>query len=107
MPEFQMEFRLIENEYSRNHPAKFDSVINSEVILNAHVLVLIPSLGCNGIGHRLGRGGGYYDRWKKTFDKCLKVGILPTEVTGIDFPAEKHDIRLDLVITDKGILDFR
>jgi len=106
LPENQMEFRLMENDHSRKNPGNVPEIIAPGEYLASDDIVLVPSLGCDPSGYRLGRGGGYYDRWRDSFEKCCKAGILPSGVTQIAFPAEKHDLRLDLVITEKGIVDF-
>ena len=66
-------------------------------------LVLIPSLGLHPQGYRLGRGGGYYDRWLPrlpasalTVAAVAADGILPFG------PLEAHDARLDMAITEHG-----
>lgn len=68
-------------------------------------LCMIPSLACNGRGYRLGRGGGYFDRYFSQYPaakKSLKVSLLPTELTEIHFPEQLHDLKLDEVLTDTG-----
>lgn len=66
---------------------------------------LIPSLACNVRGYRLGRGGGYFDRYFSQHPgakKSLKVSLLPTELTEIHFAEQLHDLKLDEVLTDTG-----
>lgn len=68
-------------------------------------LCLLPSLACNSSGYRLGRGGGYFDRYfaaNPTAKKCRKVSVLPVELTEIHFAEQLHDLKLDEVLTDTG-----
>lgn len=58
-------------------------------------LVIVPLLGCDVKGNRIGYGKGFYDRFlEKCRPDCLKVGVgffPPLK----EIPAEKHDIALD------------
>jgi 5-formyltetrahydrofolate cyclo-ligase len=61
-------------------------------------------LGFNERGFRLGRGGGFYDKLLSNED-ILKIGI--SESIGlVDFQEEKHDVRMDYIVTEQGILNF-
>lgn len=68
--------------------------------------VLLPALGCNPQGVRLGRGGGYYDRSRDFLSRGRKMALLPEGCTGLSFPAEAHDMRLDLVLTENKTVFF-
>jgi 5-formyltetrahydrofolate cyclo-ligase len=65
---------------------------------------LIPGLGFDLSGHRLGRGGGYYDRLLNGATG-MKIGV------GYDcqifdaLPFESHDIGVDYVVTETRIVD--
>lgn len=65
-------------------------------------IVLIPSLGCNSGGFRLGRGGGYYDRRKNDLILARKITLLPEVLANLEFLEESHDLKLDLIITEAG-----
>lgn len=63
--------------------------------------VLVPGLGFSTAGHRLGRGGGFYDRLlagraRSAFKLgvCFSLQLLET------IPIEAHDSVLDAVISD-------
>ena len=74
--------------------------------LTSSDIIVIPSVATNKSGYRLGRGGGYYDRYKIILKDCLKITILPETLYGIDFKEEAHDIKLDAFITNTSIINF-
>lgn len=66
-------------------------------------LALIPCLTANEKGERLGHGAGFYDRFLegvKTEKICLCFG----ELLSPHIPTDKHDIKMDYVITENGTI---
>ena len=66
--------------------------------LNATVW-LIPGLGFDKAGTRLGRGGGFYDRLLAPIQATL-IGVAYHNQLRENLPAELHDIRMHDVVTD-------
>jgi len=66
-------------------------------------VMLVPGLGFTEQGHRLGRGGGFYDRWLAGFNG-KKIGLCFEEQLLQALPTESHDVVMDLVVTDKRVL---
>lgn len=62
-------------------------------------LVIVPALACDRNGYRLGYGGGFYDRFLKDFDGT-KISCVPKELVLDTIYPEKHDIKMDMIITD-------
>lgn len=72
-------------------------------------MVLLPLLGFDQHGARLGTGGGYYDRalaFPRTFRKPLLVGYGYEQQKVESIPTEPWDIRLDAMATEQGIYTF-
>jgi 5-formyltetrahydrofolate cyclo-ligase len=68
-------------------------------------LVVIPGLGYDYSGNRLGYGAGYYDRLLSETKKKLIVIAPAYEEQIVDMiPAEEHDMKVDIIVTDKRIL---
>lgn len=62
--------------------------------------VIVPMLGFDDSLHRLGYGGGYYDRFLATQPQAQKIGVC-FELGHVDkLPTEAHDIRMDIIITE-------
>lgn len=61
--------------------------------------LLVPCLGYNRHGYRLGYGGGFYDRTLARAPRPATVGIAYSCLQA-DFPDDSHDIALDTVLTE-------
>ena len=68
------------------------------VALNRLDLALVPGLGFDARGHRLGRGKGHYDRLLAGFTG-MKIGVAFDFQIVAEVPREPHDIALDAVVT--------
>lgn len=66
-------------------------------------LILVPGVAFDQKGHRLGFGRGFYDRLLKQ-TKGYKVGLAFSEQMVPVLPIEEHDVPLDLIITDQGLI---
>ncbi len=68
----------------------------------AHDLMLVPALGVDAAGYRLGYGGGYYDR---VLAHCpAETAVLaPASLRVERLPHESHDVPVKAVITETGI----
>ncbi len=64
-------------------------------------VILVPGLGYTADGARIGRGGGYYDRYLQTWGRDLfKIGVCHRVQLLMEIPAEPYDQRVDIVVTD-------
>jgi 5-formyltetrahydrofolate cyclo-ligase len=69
-------------------------------------VVVVPCVGFTADGHRLGYGGGYYDRWLAANSHVVAIGIawsfarIELEV----FAARPHDVPLALIVTEAGVV---
>lgn len=64
-------------------------------------LMIVPGAAFDRAGRRLGRGGGFYDRYLSSprAAAIYKIGVcLPCRLVG-EVPAEAHDTPMDIVIT--------
>ena len=66
--------------------------------LNRLDLALVPGVGFDPAGHRLGRGRGYYDRILAEV-AGTRCGVGFDEQMGPEIPAEPHDMILNCILT--------
>jgi 5-formyltetrahydrofolate cyclo-ligase len=73
-------------------------------------LVIAPLLAFDGKGGRLGQGAGHYDRTLANLRKARPVFMLGLAYAGQqvdDIPVERHDQRLDAILTETGYIEVR
>jgi 5-formyltetrahydrofolate cyclo-ligase len=67
-------------------------------------LIILPMLGFDRTGRRIGYGAGYYDRFLAKNQKLRKIGIAFACQEYENLPADEHDITMDSIITEEGIV---
>lgn len=63
---------------------------------------IVPGLAFDKKCNRLGYGGGYYDKYLKTFVKRMTLGVAYSEQIVDSVPVTNRDEALDLVVTPTG-----
>lgn len=68
-------------------------------------LVVIPGVAFDLQKHRMGYGKGLFDKFLTDIrDNCTKIGIcFDVQLQG-NIPCEKHDILMDMIITEKRVI---
>lgn len=100
LPNERMNFyRLSDVDATARGPWGVREPISDEIVRPE--LVFAPGLAFDPIGHRLGTGGGWYDR--VLADISLKVGVVFDGQIVNEVPIETHDIGMNWVASDKGI----
>lgn len=75
-----------------------------EVGLEEIDLAIIPAVGFDRRGHRMGRGGGFYDRFlARPQLRALTVGITFDQQVLAKLPVLSHDQAVQMIVTDSGI----
>lgn len=72
-------------------------------------IVIVPLVAFDSVGHRLGYGGGFYDRTLDLLREAGEVraiGLAYAAQQGPDLPTHDNDHRLDAVVTEAGVLTF-
>jgi 5-formyltetrahydrofolate cyclo-ligase len=71
-------------------------------------LIIVPGACFTTAGYRIGYGGGYYDSFlTKHANGALKVGFCYDRFLVDSIPVEEHDVPVDLIITEKEIIDTK
>jgi 5-formyltetrahydrofolate cyclo-ligase len=75
-------------------------------------LLLVPLLAFDSEGHRLGYGGGFYDRTLFALKngpgfgiRAIGIGFSGQEIASL--PVAAHDVALDGILTEQGLRAFR
>ena len=66
---------------------------------------LIPCIACDRKGRRLGRGGGYYDRFLAG-SGFTKVALCRQVMLREELPSEDFDETVDFIVTEDALFDF-
>ena len=72
-------------------------------------LIIVPLVGFDRRGHRIGQGGGYYDRTLadlRQSGKILAVGLAFSVQECLNIADEIHDEPLDRIVTEKETIEF-
>ena len=103
---YQMDFF----KWSKNDPLKINKYgipepVSSKILYPD--ILLVPLVGYDSNLNRLGYGGGFYDRYLEKISKIKKIfkiglGFSYQEIKKI--PINKHDKKLDLIVTEKKII---
>ncbi len=91
--------RLVRHRWGLLEPATTAPLVPLEEI----ELVLVPGVGFDEHGGRLGYGGGYYDRLLPQL-AAVKVGIAHQASCIQTVPCDEHDCRMDWLVRPDGLI---
>jgi len=84
-------------------PWKIREPISEERIVPQ--IVLLPALAFDAKGHRLGMGGGWYDKTLAHLEGVLRIGVCFETQLLKKVPSEPHDLSVDYVASGSGWFD--
>ncbi|MDA8412800.1 MAG: 5-formyltetrahydrofolate cyclo-ligase [Desulfobacteraceae bacterium] len=72
-------------------------------------LIVVPGVAFDHCGHRIGYGKGYYDRFLRHPGRKAHLVGLCHDFQLVDgaIPAEEHDMRMELIVTDRRIVHIK
>ena len=94
-------------EWTNKDPLKINKYGIAEPVLLKKVypnIIFVPLVAYDANLNRLGYGGGFYDRYLEKTKKILKIGLAFSYQKLKKIPTNKHDHKLDFVITEKEII---
>lgn len=83
-------WQIVSTDNSNDVPQKFD-------------VVIVPMLGFDRRLHRIGYGGGYYDRLLAEHPEAHKIGVCFDTGKIEQIPVQEHDIPMDVIVTEAAI----
>ena len=95
---FEHERRFVANRWDISEPASRSNIPAEDIDL-----VVVPGLGFDLSGHRIGYGGGFYDTLFEQVDS-FKLGMVIDDCLLDHFPADPHDVPVNCIITGSRTL---
>ena len=81
---------------------KFYSPCIKSITINPKIIIT-PSLAVDNYGNRIGYGKGFYDKYYINNKSTIYVGYTYAEHSFKALPFEKHDLKLNAIVTDTFI----
>lgn len=99
----EIEIKKYDKKFTKNKFGIYEPL--GEVILNREIidLVIVPGIVFDLKCHRLGYGGGYYDRFLKS-SKKISCGVGYDFQTVDSLPTEENDVKLNYVVLENKII---
>ena len=94
------ETKLITNRFGIKEP---EALEKKKLTPTKNSLIIVPSVGLDIKGTRLGMGEGYYDRYLEKHKGAKRIGLCFSWAYLDTIPRDKHDQTLDFTLTDKKI----
>lgn len=70
-------------------------------------IVIVPGLGFDLNGNRIGRGRGFYDRFLAHPDwHGIACGLALEDQVAPEVPVSEHDMQVDMLVTDEAVRRF-
>lgn len=97
-----MEFHLEPRTYGISEPVPGLPEVRPEDI----DAILMPGSAFDRSGGRLGYGGGYYDTFLQQAPQAVRIAACFAAQIVDDVPMDEHDLRVDCLVTEQGVLRF-
>lgn len=88
-------------------PEPISSLTERRVNPQSIEVAIIPGAVFDRTGHRLGYGGGYYDRFlAQAAPQAIRIGLAYSQQVVSRIPGQPHDIPMDILVTDREVLSW-
>ena len=68
-------------------------------------VVLVPALGADRRGHRLGHGSGYYDAFLQSVS-CPRIALVYDACVVPEIPNAPHDVPMTSLVTEQNVIEI-
>ena len=102
--ENNMSFRKIE-DLSKLEKGEFDipEPKDNAPIEEKHDVLLVPCVGLDNNGNRIGYGAGFYDKYLEK-KNVIKMGLSYSKQIVKTIPISDEDVKMDWIITEKDVI---
>ena len=99
-----MTFRKIE-DLTKLEKGEFDipEPKDNAQVEEKHDVVLVPCVGLDNEGNRIGYGAGFYDKYLEKKD-LIKIGLSYSKQIVKTIPISDGDVKMDWMITEKDVI---
>ena len=99
-----MTFRKIE-DLTKLEKGEFDipEPKDNAQVEEKHDVVLVPCVGLDNEGNRIGYGAGFYDKYLEKKD-LIKIGLSYSKQIVKTIPISDGDVKMDWIITEKDVI---
>ena len=70
-------------------------------------IIITPALAVDYKGHRIGYGGGFYDRYYNKNKTAVYIGFTYSNQVFNTLPFTKHDLKLNAIVTEKFVKEIK
>ena len=91
---------LVKGAYGILEPKKINQISIDKIDL-----IIVPGVGFDGQGRRIGHGKGYYDNFLSNSKNALRIGLAFEFQIVEEIPTEAHDAPVQKIITEKRVID--
>ena len=113
LPKLNLEFKTIDSflltdstPLKTNHLGISEPFNGIQINNNQIDLVFVPLLAFDNFGHRVGYGGGYYDKFLSKCPRAIKVGLSYFDPINKIEDINSKDIKLDYCISPNKVYKF-
>ena len=110
LPKIKSKFQMDFFEWSFNDPLEINKYGIPEPVskkIKFPDIFLVPLVAFDNRLNRIGYGGGFYDRYLEKIQKNKKIVTIGLAYSFQEIkrvPADKYDIKLDYILTEKKLL---
>ena len=100
----EMTFRKVE-DVSKLEKGEFDipEPKDNAQVEEKHDVILVPCVGLDNEGNRIGYGAGFYDKYLEKKD-LIKIGLSYSKQIVKTIPISDGDVKMDWIITEKDVI---